>query len=312
MRLAFLAAAAFGVPLLAAAQTATEQPVFPIDLDVINLTVTVHDKAGGLVSDLVSDDFLIYEDGRQQKISVFGRAIEPEDDASDAKQNERLALDLGLLLDTSESMLKELKLSKEAALRFLDAVPRARDLLTIFFDQDIRISRYDSENQQGLIERIVEAKGGGNTALYDAVAVYLSRVGDAKGRKVLVLFTDGEDSTSALGMGEVLDLVRSSSVTIYSIAFSGGFPIGSNRAISAKSFLARLSELTGGAVFTPRSGRDLSGIYDTILDELGAQYVLGFSSDNLKRDGKIRKLRVAIKKPGLTIRHRTSYVAPKD
>jgi Ca-activated chloride channel family protein len=311
MRVALLAAAALGVPLLASGQTASEQPVFPVDLDVINLTVTVHDKEGQLVPDLTSEDFLVYEDGRQQKISVFGRATEPEGD-QDANRRERLALDLGLLLDTSESMLKELKLSKEAALRFLDAVPRARDLLTIFFDQDIRISRYDSENQQGLIERIVEAKGGGNTALYDAVAVYLSRVEDSKGRKVLVLFTDGEDSTSALGLAEVLDLVRSSSVTIYSIAFSGGFPIGSNRAISAKSFLARLSELTGGAVFTPRTGKDLPDIYDKILSELGSQYVLGFSSDNLKRDGKLRKLRVAVKRPGLSIRHRLSYFAPKD
>ena len=136
-----------------------------------------------------------------------------------AAAREALALDLGLLLDTSSSMLKELKLSQEAASRFLEAIPRARELYTIFFDEDIRVSRYDSENQQGLFDRIHAAKGGGNTALYDAIAVYFSRVQDGTGRKVLVLFTDGEDTRSALDFTDVVKLVRSGRVTIYAIAF---------------------------------------------------------------------------------------------
>jgi len=75
-----------------------------------------------------------------------------------------------------------MRLTQESAVRFLDSIPRARDLVAIFFDQDIRISRYTSENQQGLFERILEAKGRGNTALYDAISVYLSRVADSSGR----------------------------------------------------------------------------------------------------------------------------------
>jgi Ca-activated chloride channel family protein len=236
-------------------------------------------------------------------VQLFGRAVEPG-------QEEALALDLGLLMDTSASMLQQLKLSQEAAVRFLESIPRARDLVTIFFDDDIRLSRYNSENQQGLFERIAEAKGGGDTALYDAISVYLSRVQDASGRKVLVLFTDGEDTRSALGLGETLQLIRSSGVTIYPIAFTAGFAPGSTRALRSKSVLEQMAEMTGGAVFTPRSSKDLSGIYTRILQELQAQYVLGYVSDDPSRDGKFRRVKVEIAGKGLRVRHRSGYFAP--
>jgi Ca-activated chloride channel homolog len=278
-------------------------PVFPIDLDVVNVTVTVRDDQDQLVADLGPEDFVLREDGEEQPIQVFGRAMEPG-------QDETLALDLGMLLDTSQSMLKELKLSQVAAIRFLDAIPRARELITIFFDQDIRISRYTSENQQGLFARIQEAQGGGNTALYDAITVYLSRVQGSPGRKVLVVFSDGEDSISEVGMSEVLELIRSCPVTIYPIAFSGGFVPGSQRALKARSFLLRVAELSGGQVFTPMSYQSLSEIYDKILDELRSQYVLGFVSSNGDHDGRFRKLEVEVRHRGYKVRHRRGYYAP--
>jgi Ca-activated chloride channel family protein len=256
------------------------------------------------VSDLSADDFVVFEDGQPQSLELFARGTEEG-------QEEALALDLGLLLDTSESMAKQMKLTRESALRFLDAVPRARDLLVIFFDQDIRISRYDSEHQQGLIDRIVDMKGSGNTALYDAITVYLSRVEESQGRKVLVLFTDGEDSRSLTSLSELTALVRSSNVMVYAISFAGSsFSLGSNRYVSARSFLAHLAETTGGDIFTPASPRDLPGVYQKILNALAGQYVIGFVSDNPKRDGKFRKLRIEAKDKSraLKIQHRLGYV----
>ncbi|PYQ39293.1 MAG: hypothetical protein DMF77_21865 [Acidobacteria bacterium] len=287
----------------AEAYRAGPEPVFPTQLEEVHLTVTVRDAAGRLVSNLKPDDFTVLENGRPQHVQLFGRAVEPG-------QEEALALDLGLLMDTSGSMLAQLKLSQEAAVRFLESIPRARDLVTIFFDDDIRLSRYNSENQQGLFERIAEAKGGGDTALYDAISVYISRVQDASGRKVLVLFTDGEDTRSALGLSEVLQLIRSSGVIIYPIAFMGGFPPGSARALHSKSVLEQMAEVTGGAVFTPRSSKDLSAIYTRILQELQSQYVLGYVSDDPARDGKFRRLKVDVPGKGLRVRHRAGYFAP--
>lgn len=292
--------AALGAAVSAQAQQPSPPPpVFSVETEAVNVTVTVRDAKGNLVMDLTRADFEVLEEGRAQEIQLFARAFDPG-------QDETLALDLGMLLDTSESMLKELKLSQEAAVRFLESVPRARELITIFFDEEIRLSRYDSENQQGLFDRIHAAKGGGNTALYDAIAVYLSRVQDASGRKVLVIFSDGEDSRSSLNLDEVLRLIRSGAVTIYSIAFTCGFRPGAPNALKARAFLQQVSDLTGGQVYTPQSSGDLGGIYRKILEELEAQYVLGFASGGVP-DGKFRRLRVNVKRPGLKIRHRPGY-----
>jgi Ca-activated chloride channel family protein len=335
--------------LAVAAATASAQPppVFRAGLDLVNVTVTVRDGKGGLVSDLTADDFVVREDGRPQGLEIFAPAAEqlhtgerapqtaelhctrcgevvsvtagqlvPEcphgHRTFDIGEREALALNLGMLFDTSESMRKDLKLSQESAIRFLDAIPRARDLLLIFFDRDIRISRYSSENQQGIFGRILEAKGEGYTALYDAIAVYLSRVTDTPGRKTLVLFTDGDDTTSRTSPQEVQRLVRSSSVTIYPVAFPGAHRPNTADALRSHSFLHSIAGLSGGRVFQPTASRELAAIYQSILDELGTQYVLGYVSDNTKRDGKFRRITVELKRPGLKVRHRAGYDAPKD
>jgi Ca-activated chloride channel family protein len=247
---------------------------------------------------------LVREDGRPQLVQLFGRATEPG-------HEDALALELGMLLDTSESMQEQMRLTQESAVRFLESIPRARDLIMIFFDQDIRVSRYTSENQQGLFERILEAKGAGTTALYDAISVYISRVQDSPGRKVLLVFTDGEDTTSALSLSDLIQLVRSSSVTIYPIAFMGSFGMGSKSYLTSKACLNQLADVSGGQVFTPATSKDLAGIYDKILDELKGQYVVGFVSDNPRRDGKFRRLRVEVARNRETfrVRHRAGYYA---
>jgi Ca-activated chloride channel family protein len=339
--------AALALLLLGRTSTAQTPPVFQVDLEMTNITVTVRDSRGNLVSDLAAEDFVVREDGRPQQIQVFGAAAEqihagetsprsadlrctrcgeivqvtagetvrecPNGHKTfDFDERKELALNLGMLFDTSESMRKELRLSQESAIRFLDAIPRAKDLLLVFFDRDIRISRYDSENQQGIFERILETKGGGFTALHDAIAVYLSRVWDSPGRKVLVLFSDGADTTSSIGAPDVQRMIRSTTVTVYPVAFEGEHPRHSQVALKASEFLASLATASGGRVFQPHASKELAAIYQTILDELGAQYVLGYVSDNPARDGRYRKLAVEVKRPGLKLRHRPGYDAPKD
>jgi Ca-activated chloride channel family protein len=299
-------AGGFALLALAAALGAAQRtPVFHVGLDLVNVTVTVRDGQGGLVSDLGAGDFVVCEDGRPQAVQVFAPAAAPE-------ERQELALNLGMLFDTSESMRKDLRLSQESAIRFLESIPRARDLLLVFFDRDIRISRYSSENQQGIFGRILESKGAGYTALHDAIVVYLSRVVDTPGRKVLVLFTDGDDTTSQVPAGEVQKIVRSSDVTIYPVAFPGESRPNTSEALRARSFLHSLAELSGGRVFQPTASKELAAIYQSILDELGTQYVLGYVSDNPKHDGKYRRITVELKRPALKVRHRPGYEVPKD
>lgn len=300
LALGILLATAAAAALPARAQ---DSAVFAAGTDVVKVTVTVFDDDDGLVTDLTREDFEILEDGEPQELLLFARSYDPG-------QDETLALDLGMLMDTSESMLDELEFSQTAAVRFLNAVPRARDLLTVFFDQDIRLSRYDSEHQQGLIRRIHEAAGGGNTALYDAITVYLSRVYGAGGRQVMVLFSDGEDSTSTVSMGEALEMVRSSNVTIYPIAFGYG-PGSRRRDFRSRAFLQQLADISGGELFMATSPRKIRGIYDTILEQLEAQYVIGFVSSNASPDGRFRELEVRVRDESLEPRHRQGYYAPE-
>lgn len=289
---------------LAAAARGQGPPVFGVGLDVVKVTVTARDRDGRLVSDLASGDFAVREDGHVQKLQLFAPA-------ADRSAREELALNLGMLFDTSTSMQEHLRLSQESAVRFLDSIPRAKDLILIFFDRDIRISHYNSENQQGIFGRILETKGEGFTALYDAIAVYVSRVMGTPGRKVLVLFTDGDDTTSRTSATEVLRLVRSTNVTIYPVAF-GRHRQGSPEDVRARAFLGELAHSSGGEVFHPLASRELAGIYNGILDELSSQYVLGYVSDNTKRDGTFRHLDVEVRRPGLRLRYRPGYLAPKE
>jgi Ca-activated chloride channel family protein len=333
--------------VLAAPAFAQQTPVFRVGLDMVYVTVTVRDARGGLVSDLQADDFVVREDGRVQKVQLFGAAagqvhagehapstallhctrcaeaqhvnegdvVEPcprGHRTFDIGEREELSLNLGMLFDTSESMRKDLRLSQESAIRFLDAIPRARDLVLVFFDRDIRLSRYSSENQQGIFQRILETKGEGFTALYDAVAVYLSRIADTPGRKVLVIFTDGDDTTSQTPPQEVQRMVRSGDAVIYPVAFPGDARAGTDTALRAGAFLQSLADLSGGRVFRPTASKELAAIYLSILDELGAQYVLGYVSDNPARDGKFRKITVTSNRGALKLRHRPGYDAPKD
>jgi len=224
-------------------------------------------------------------------------------------QEDRLSPDLGLLLDTSGSMISQLKLTQAAAASFLESIPRAHDLLAVFFDSDIRVSHYASESQQGLFDQIANAKAGGNTALYDAISVYLSRVQDSGGRKVVVLFTDGEDYGSALSLPQTLDLLRSSGAVVYPIVFTGGYSPGSARGVSARLAMSQMADQTGGRVFLPRTFKELGPIYDRILAELRAQYVLGYVSDDPARDGRFRRLKVDVSGKGLRVRHRAGYYA---
>ena len=304
-RTALLGVVALGLVRASAGQEAPAEhqaPVFRATVEVVKVTATVFDKQRQLVTDLSRDDFRLLDDGEPREILFFARAYDPG-------QDEDLALDLGLLMDTSESMIDSLRLSQHAATRFLSAIPRARDLLTIFFDEDIRVSRYDNEHQQGLINRIHETKGGGNTALYDAITVYLDRAMSARGRQIMIVFSDGEDSISSMSAGQVYDLVRSCNVTIFPIGISAGTG-ATNRARRARIFLTQLARLSGGQMFNPGSARDLGKIYDQILEQIEAQYVIGFAPEADADPDRFRKLKLATTRDRLKVRHRQGYYPP--
>jgi len=286
---------------------------FATEARMVNLTVTARGVDGKLVKDLTSGDFTIYEDDTPQRIQFFARVFDPSRAADEGQEGapDPTAIDLGMLFDTSTSMADVLNLSQNAAASFLESIPRARALTTVFFDSDIRLSKYNSESQQGLFDRLQKAKSTGDTLLRDAIAVYLSRISDDPGRKIVVLFTDGEDTKSLISTGELKDLVRSSTVTIYPIVFAGKYS-DSTAALQAKALMRELADLTGGEVFVPRTFKDLAPIYAGLLDELAAQYVIGYIPAVDPAPGEHR-LRVDVERAGVKVRYRRGYrVAPPE
>ncbi len=286
---------------------------FASEARTVNLTVTVRGPDGKLIKDLTVKDFSVFEDDKPQEILFFARVFDPARAGDEGQEGapDPTSIDLGMLFDTSTSMAEVLRLSQNAASRFLESIPRAHDLTTVFFDSDIRISRFNGESQQGLFDRLQKATSGGDTLLYDSIAVYLSRITDDPGRKIVVIFTDGEDSKSVISVSELKDLVRSSTVTIYPIVFGGKYS-DEGAGLRARVLMKELADLTGGEVFNPKTFRDLGPIYDGLLDELATQYVIGYVPAGDVGPGEHR-LRVDVARSGTKARHRRGYrIAPPE
>jgi Ca-activated chloride channel family protein len=269
-------------------------------IDVAGFTVTVSDREGLPITDLTAEDFDVREDGTPQTVSYFSHG-----DGIDA-----VPLHIGLLFDTSESMEKELAFSRTAAIRFLKTFPKAVDFTLVEFATDVRAARFSQIEFSRLVERIRKRPAKGYTALYDALGVYLGSAFDQTGRKVLVLYTDGGDTSSVLSWPSTLRLLRTADVTVYPIGF---LTQRSSGQMLDKARLLEMARLTGGQALFPAAIKDLDAIYDRIADEIRAQYVLGYVSSNTARDGKWRNVEIRIKRASserLQVRTREGYFAP--
>jgi Ca-activated chloride channel family protein len=276
------------------------QPVFRSGVELVNFGVTVVDKRGNLVSHLTADDFVVVEEGRSQKIELFVRG-----DAAP------LPLHLGLAFDSSGSMEQDIALSRSAAIKFLNTLPRAEDITLVDFDTEVRVARYGQADFPRLVERIRRRKPDGYTALYDAIGVYLDGAGDDSGQKILVVYTDGGDTRSAMTFNEVIDLVKASDVTVYGIGFLE-HQTSSSR-MNQRLRLQQLTEASGGQAYFPLSVKELDGIYAKIVEEINARYVLGYQSSDPSADGAWRQVDVRLARgdlKDLRIRTRKGYFAP--
>jgi Ca-activated chloride channel family protein len=291
--------------VLAAAAEAPAQPVFRVGVDLVSVGVTVVDRKGTLIADLTRDDFRIVENGAPQEISHFTQGTSGDDGDGD------VPLHLGLLFDTSGSMVEDLQMSRTAAVKFLNTLPRAEDITLVDFDTEVRVARYGQADFARLVERIRNRKPDGWTALYDALGVYLDGANGDTGQKTLVLYTDGGDTRSAMSFGDLVDLLKASDVTVYAIGFL------EHQSSSTKSEqrmkLQQIAELTGGQAFFPMSVKQLDEIYAKILDEMKARYTLGYASTDARQDGAWREVEITLLRhdlKGARIRTRKGYFAP--
>jgi Ca-activated chloride channel family protein len=219
---------------------------------------------------------------------------------------------LGLLLDVSESMTEDIAFTRTAAIKFLNTLTEAADITVVDFDTQVRVARYEQRDFARLIERIRAQKPRGETALFDAVGVYLDGAAGQSGRKIMLLYTDGGDTRSAMRFGELLDLARASDVTVYAIGMLEHRSMASGAIQPA--VLRQIAEATGGQALFLTNIKELEKTYDQILAEIRAQYTLGYLSTNSKADGSWRKVEIKVTRTDardLRVRSRKGYFATK-
>ena len=271
-------------------------PAFRAGIDLVNIGVTVTDRRGNLVGNLTAEDFEVLEDGKKQIVTYFASG-----DHADSAGGE---LHLGLLLDVSESMGDDIAFTKTAAIRFLNTLTSAVDITVVDFDTEVRVGRYSQREFARLVERIRLQKARGSTALYDAIGVYLEDASAERGRKIMLLYTDGGDTRSSLRFRELQDLLKASDVTVYVIGeldHESSATRGEQRLI-----LQQIAGATGGQAFFPTSARELDTFYAKVLAEIRAQYTLGYQSTNERSDGAWRKVEIRIaRKDGRDYRPRS-------
>ena len=285
-----------------AVAVSAQEPTFRAGTELVSLGVSVPDGDGGFVADLAIEDFEVLEDGRPQRVQYFARGFDG---------GEGPDLHVGLLFDTSGSMSDDIAMSRTAAIRFLDTLRQARDITLVDFDTEVRVSRFEQDDFPRLVERIRTRRPRGYTAMYDALGLYLNRASHRRGRTILVVFTDGGDTSSALRFDELLTAVRVSDVTIYTI----GFLQNRSRAswLHQRTELSEVASEGGGDAFFPLSMRQIDDAYETILAQLGAQYTLGYHPTNAAADGTWRDVDVRVLREdveGKRIQARRGYFAP--
>jgi Ca-activated chloride channel family protein len=262
-----------------------------MQVEVVELPVTVFDREGKLVTGLPRDAFRVLEDGKEVSLDSFGTS-------------EQLPLGLGILVDTSGSMLPEFPEVREAVAGFATHLLRAGDhyfLMTFSFEPHMVVDwASDPTGLVGALERVTPV---GGTSLYDAIVRALEQFRGRRGRSALVLLSDGDDNTSHVSWDVALRYVRTIRVPIFTI----GYGIGSFDFL-IRSHLKDLATATGAEVFyVAKKKGNLADVYRRIDEQLRAQYLLTYRSPSTKPADQFRTVRVEVKGDGLTARTIAGY-----
>ena len=281
----------------ATAVLAQDQPIFKSSVRTVPIYATVVDPGGRLVPDLERGDFSILDNGKPVDLSLFSNESQP--------------FTAVVMLDTSASMTANLKLLNRAAEQFLLRLLPVDKAQVGAFNDKIQLSGTFTNNRDELISALNDLYFGNPTRLNDGIAAGLDALQGIDGRRVVIVFTDGEDTSSRLGFKTVMERARDEEVMVYSIGLESEYFNGVRVVRSRPSRdLKRISDETGGGYFELLKTADLAPTFSRVAQELRSQYLIGFAPATL--DGKVHKLEVKVNRPGMTVRARKSYMAAPD
>lgn len=256
----------------------------------VELFTTAVDRRGRPVEGLTREDFKVLEDGVEQEVRRFELVRDQP-------------IYAGIVIDTSASMQEELNEAVEGGLRFFETVLTSKDRAAVvtFSDQPNLAVRFTNE-QEILAGGLAGLRAEGETALYDSLIYTLYYFGGLKGKRAVILLSDGADTKSRYQFDDVLEYARRSGVALYTV----GINLKSNET-DVRIKLERLAEETGGRSFFISGSRELKGVYEKVEAELRSQYLLAYQSSNAGREEKFRAVEVKMAKPGLEAKTMRGY-----
>jgi Ca-activated chloride channel family protein len=275
-----------------------QQATFKAGTSIVPVLTTVTDNQGRLVPNLEQDEFTILDNGKPQPITLF--------------QNETQPFTVVVMLDFSFSMTTHLELLKQATEQFiLRMLPADKGQVGAFSDK-IQFSGEFTNDRDDLVAALKDLQFGNPTRLYDAIEASIDMLKDVEGRKIVLVFTDGDDTASRKGMGDVLDRAKATETMIYAIGLESEFPVGPGRMQRTRPDrgLRKLADETGGGYFELKKTTELAPTFTRVAQELHSLYTIGFQPTVL--DNKEHRLEVKMKQAGQTGRARRSYIASAE
>jgi Ca-activated chloride channel family protein len=275
-----------------------QQATFKAGTSIVPVLTTVTDNQGRLVPNLEQEEFTVLDNGKPQPITLF--------------QNETQPFTVVVMLDFSFSMTTHLDLLKQATEQFiLRMLPADKGQVGAFSDK-IQFSGEFTNDRDDLVAALKDLQFGNPTRLYDAIDASIDMLKNVEGRKIVLVFTDGDDTASRKGMGDVLDRAKASETMIYAIGLESEFPIGPGRMQRTRPDrgLRKLADETGGGYFELKKTTELAPTFTRVAQELHSLYTIGFQPNVL--DNKEHRLDVKMKQAGQTGRARRSYIASAE
>jgi Ca-activated chloride channel family protein len=287
------------LPLPAPAQ----DPVFRSQVNLVRLIVTVKDAHGGLVTDLASDDFSVYDNGVKQTVSVFERRTEQP-------------LSVSLLIDTSGSTGIDLRQEVDSVLHFVTALFKEgnpNDAASLYsFDTDVTLHSSFTRRIPRLEHELQDLRSEAGTSMYDAIWLAARDLEGREGRHIVVIVTDGDDTTSSKDFKAALEAAQRSEVSVYPVVI---VPISNpaGRNIGGEHALITIAQYTGGRTFQPSNGAELEKAFADLVHELRTQYMVGYYPKNIPpTDNRFHTTAVKLTRPGLRAIARTGYYGVAD
>lgn len=285
------------------ATTADDESVAKITTTVneVRVVFTVTDKHGRYIKDLKRDDFKVIDDLKPAEL----RSFHSETD---------LPLQVGLLIDASNSVRDRFKFEQEAAIEFLNSIirPKYDKAFVVGFDVTPEVTQDFTDDTEKLSIGVRALRAGGGTAMFDALYFacrdkLLKQEQTGPVRRAIILLSDGEDNQSHVTREEAIDMAQRAEAIVYTISTNISGMKGQGDKV-----LERIADATGGRSFFPFQMRDVADAFQSIQEELRSQYAASYRPSNFMADGRYRTIEIQSQVKGLKVRTRKGYYAPKQ